>query len=146
MRAPMRTVTARASASVSVCMPSRKENDRAACFERSSCSCGAQDLTLDETAIALLERMKARERGGKRKLIGVARVNACYERLDCIIEQLGSQPPNHELRHRFLFCGRRSRNEGLAREPELGAQRKSGVVRKAGGEVGSARSMPSRTT
>ena len=62
----------------------------------------AKNLTFDERAVFVLQRLELRKRMRQGKLVWVARVNSGHERVNCLIEKFLVQPAHDELRDAFL--------------------------------------------
>ena len=75
------------------------------------------DLTANDAAVLLLERMDAKRRG-ERDPVRVARADAGDEGVDRVVENLGAKPAESEGGNRFHVGGHRC-DEGLAPQAEL---------------------------
>ena len=142
-RTPVATrPTARASASVSVCIPPRNEKLAGGVLRLLGAPpalARAADLALDQAAVLLLERVQARERRRHRDPLRIAGVDAGDERIDRVVEEFGAEPAADERGDRFLGVGRRGRDERLAQQAQLRAERER--RRRRGtrrGDIGSA--------
>ena len=140
--------TARASASVSVCMPLRKEScrPRRRRLRTSPAFARRLDLAPNDAAVLLLEGVNARKCGGHRDPLGISRVDAGDERIDRIFENLRAEPAAGEVGDRFLDVGGRRRDERLAPQAKLraGSERRAHeAVRRA--MLAAGRAVPSRT-
>ena len=100
------------------------------------------DLTSDQAAVALLERVQFWKSGAHAELVRIAGVNACDERLDGVVEELTSQPPNNELRNGLVRSRRCRRHERFSCQSQLSAKRKQARAQERSGRHGKWREAP----
>ena len=106
-------------------MPLRNEKLPAMFFAFSADSAAlppAQNLTLDEAAIFLLERVEPRKRRRDRDPFGIARIDARHEWVYRVIEEFVAQAAAHKRGNRFLGAGGGGINERLAEQAQLRAR------------------------
>ena len=80
----------------------------------------AEDLPLDERAVARFELAQLREGLRHGKLVGIARIDPGHERVNGVVQKFLPQPAHNEFRDAFLFAIAARRHKRLAQHRELG--------------------------
>ena len=80
----------------------------------------AEDLPLDERAVARLKLAQLRERLRHRELVRVARIHPGDERINGMVQKLLPEPAHHKLGDALLLAIAARRHERLAQHGQLG--------------------------
>ncbi len=97
---------------------------------------GAEDLALDERAVARLELAQLRKSLRHGKLVRVTRIHPGDERVYGVVEKFLPEAAQHELGDALLLAIAARRHERLAQHRQLGSRGEKPVVKKPKGEPG----------